>query len=159
MSNGVNSRALIDTETVKGLLLINGGGAVALLSVFSALVGKEGFDPLLSSVLWAVAGMMVGLVCAILHNHYRRKCSLHYELHKMAPPRGSLFGVPLPEPGVCFVGTLFLWVSVLSFMSAGGYVAYTGLATMEQLQRGAKGKALPQAATDAKKSSDVKAKK
>jgi hypothetical protein len=74
MSNGVNSRALIDTETVKGLLLINSGGAVALLSVFSALVGKEGFDPLLSSVLWAVAGMMVGLVCAILHNHYRRMC-------------------------------------------------------------------------------------
>jgi hypothetical protein len=77
----------------------------------------------------------------------------------MAPPKGSLFGVPLPAPGVCFVGTLFLWVSVLSFMSAGGYVAYTGLATMEQLQRGAKGKALPQAATDAKKSSNVKAKK
>jgi hypothetical protein len=159
MSNGVDRRALIDVETVKGLLLINGGGAVALLSVFTALVGKEGFEPLLSAVLWAVSGMMAGLVCAILHNHYRRQCSLHYELHKMSPPRGSFFGVPLPEPGVCFVGALFLWASVICFMSAGGYVAYTGLAYMEQLQKGAKSKAPPQTALDSKKNPDIKAKK
>jgi hypothetical protein len=159
MSNGVDRRAQIDIETVKGLLLINGGGAVALLSIFSAMVGKEGFEPLLSAVLWAVFVMMLGSVSAIFHNHYRRKCSLHYELHKMAPPRGSFFGVPLPEPGVCFVGTLFLWASVICFMSAGGYVAYTGLSNMEQLQRGGKSKAQPQIAPDAKKKSDAKVKK
>src|SRR5262249_53516988 len=39
-----------------------GYGAVALLSVFSALVGKEGFEPLLSAVLLSVFGMMGGLV-------------------------------------------------------------------------------------------------
>src|SRR5262245_25835072 len=86
MTNGVDRRAQIDNETVKGLLLLNGGGAVALLSAFSALVGKEGFEPLLSAILWAVFGMMLGSVWAIFHNHYRRKCSLHYELHKMSPP-------------------------------------------------------------------------
>ena len=159
MSNGVDRRAQIDIETVKGLLLVNGGGAVALLSVFSALVGREGLEPLLSAVLWAVFGMRLGSVCAIFHNHYRRKCSLHYELHKMSPPRGSFLGVPLSEPGVCFVGTLFLWASVISFMSAGGYVAYTGLASMEQLQKGAKSKAPPPTAQDAKKNPDTKTKK
>lgn len=159
MSNGVDRRAQIDIETVKGLLLVNGGGAVALLSVFSALVGREGLEPLLSAVLWAVFGMMLGSVCAIFHNHYRRKCSLHYELHKMSPPRGSFLGVPLPEPGVCFVGTLFLWASVICFTSAGGYVAYTGLTNMEQLQRGGKSKAPPQTALEAKKNPDTKAKK
>ena len=70
MSNGVDRRAQIDIETVKGLLLVNGGGAVALLSVFSALVGREGLEPLLSAVLWAVFGMMFGSVCAIFHNHF-----------------------------------------------------------------------------------------
>jgi hypothetical protein len=77
----------------------------------------------------------------------------------MSPPRGSFFGVPLPEPGVCFIGTLFLWASVISFMSAGGYVAYTGLASMEQLQKGAKSKAPPPTAQDAKKNPDTKTKK
>ena len=38
MSNGVDRRAQMDVETFKALLLINGGGAVALLWVFSALV-------------------------------------------------------------------------------------------------------------------------
>jgi len=159
MSNGVDRRAQMDIETSKGLLLINGGGAVALLSVFSALVGKEGFEPLLSAVLLSVFGMMGGLVCAIFHNYFRRKCSLHYELHKMAPPGGSFFGVPLPEPGVCFVGTLFLCVSVTCFMSAGSYVAYTGLTNMEQLQRGGKSKATQQAAPEVKKQAAPELKK
>ena len=159
MSNGVDRRAQMDIETFKGLLLINGGGAVALLSVFSALVGKEGFEPLLSAVLLSVFGMMGGLVCAIFHNYFRRKCSLHYELHKMAPPRGSFFGVPLPEPGVCFVGTLFLCVSVTCFVSAGSYVAYTGLTNMEQLQRGGKSKATQQAAPELKKQAAPELKK
>jgi len=159
MGNGVDRRAQMDVETFKALLLINSGGAVALLWVFSALVGKDGFEQLLSAVLWAVFGMMLGSAFAIFHSHYRRKCSLHYELHKMSPPRGSFFGVPLPEPGVCFIGTLFLWASVISFMSAGSYVTYTGLAHMEQVQKGAKSKAPPPTALDAKKNPDTKAKK
>jgi hypothetical protein len=67
--------------------------------------------------------------------------------------------VPLPEPGVCFVGTLFLRASVICFMSAGGYVAYTGLTNMEQLQRGGKSKGQPQTASDAKKNPDLKGRK
>ena len=50
----------MDVETFKALLLINGGGAVVLLWVFSALVGKDGSEQLLSAVLWAVFGMMLG---------------------------------------------------------------------------------------------------
>ena len=159
MSNAIDRRAQMDIETFKAVLLINGGGAVALLSVFSALVGKEGFEGLLRSILVAVFGMMAGLVCAIFYNYFRRKCSLHYELHKMAPPRGTFLGVPLPEPGVCFVGTLFLCASILCFMSAGGYVAYTGLTNMEQLQRTAKIKAPPATAPEPKTKSEAKAKK
>jgi len=159
MSNGIDRRAQMDIETFKAVLLINGGGAVALLSVFSALVGKEGFEGLLRSILVAVFAMMAGLVCAIFYNYFRRKCSLHYELHKMAPPRGTFLGVPLPEPSVCFVGTLFLCASVTCFMSAGSYVAYTGLANMEQLQRGGKSKATQQAAPEVKKQAAPEVKK
>jgi hypothetical protein len=56
-------------------------------------------------------------------------------------------------------GTLFLWASVICFTSAGGYVAYTGLTNMEQLQRGGKSKAPPQTAFEAKKNPETKAKK
>jgi len=38
MSNGVEQRAQIDTETVRALLVINGGGAIALLSLLPTIL-------------------------------------------------------------------------------------------------------------------------
>lgn len=40
MAPGLEIRAQIDSENVKGLLLINGGGAVALIAFLPAVIGK-----------------------------------------------------------------------------------------------------------------------
>ena len=44
MPNGVDIRAQIDTETAKGLFVINGGGALALLSLLVAILDKDGYE-------------------------------------------------------------------------------------------------------------------
>ncbi len=51
MTKGLEIRAQIDTEVVKGLLLLNGGGAVALLALLPAVIGKPGFEPLSRAIL------------------------------------------------------------------------------------------------------------
>ena len=135
MSNGIERRAQIDGETAKALLLINGGGAIALLSLFSTIVGKPGSEPLVWSILVSVFLMMLGLIFGVLHNYYRRQCSLQYEHHNMRPPKGVLLGFTLPEPRICFLSRVLLWASLLSFASAGGYVAYTGLRNIDQLHK------------------------
>jgi hypothetical protein len=79
MSKGVETRAQIDTETVKGLLLINGSGAIALLTLFPSLLGKDEYRGLAQAMLIGVFVFMLGLVFAMLHNHFRRRCSHHHE--------------------------------------------------------------------------------
>ena len=161
MSNGVDRRAQIDIETVKGLLLVNGGGAVVGWYPYSArwLAGINRAAP------------VCGPLGSLRHDaryHVARSFTItiagsaRYTTNSIRCRRreAAFLGVPLPEPGVCFVGTLFfLWASVICFTSAGGYVAYTGLTNMEQLQRGGKSKAPPQTALEAKKNPDTKAKK
>jgi hypothetical protein len=127
MSNGVERRSQIDTETVKALLLINGGGVAALLTVFSQVIGKPGYEPLASEILVGVLIFMFGLVCAVIHNRLRRQCSLQYDLHNMRPPKGRLFGASLWEPTVCCVSIAFMWLSIVSFVIAGSYVAVRGI--------------------------------
>jgi uncharacterized membrane protein len=130
MASGIDRRAQMDAETVKALLLINGGGAVALLSFFTAIVGKPGHESLARSVLFAVVGMMLGLVFAVLHNHYRRKCSLHHERHNYKPPAGTLFGYRLSRPRVCWLSLAFMRASLIAFLLSGSYVAGVGLLTI-----------------------------
>ena len=132
MSNGVERRSQIDTETVRALLLINGGGAVALLTLLSQVISKAGYAPLASAILWGVLIFMFGLFCAVVHNQLRRKCSLHYDRHNMRPPRGSIFGVKLPEPTVCFFSSAFMWLSISAFVVAGSYVAFRGISVVDQ---------------------------
>jgi hypothetical protein len=117
----------MDAETAKALLLINGGGALALLSFLTAILGKPGHEGLVRAVLCAVLGMMFGLVCAVVHNYYRRQCSLHYEHHNYRPPAGTLFGLHLSEPRVCRISRLYLWASLLAFLLSGCFVAVVGL--------------------------------
>lgn len=134
MPDGVSRRAQIDLETVRALLLVNGGGAVALLSVFSPILNKDGYEPLAKAILIGVIILMVGLASAIIHNHLRRHCSLMYERHHMRPPRGFFLGFQLWAPRVCCASTVCLWISVITFVSAGSFVAYTGIVTLSQVQ-------------------------
>jgi hypothetical protein len=108
MANGKEGRERIDTETVRALLLINGGGAVALLALLPSLLAKNEFAFLAIAVLIGVLLFMCGLVCAVIHNQLRRECSRIYELHSMRPPPGKLFGISLRQPTVCFL-SLVLW--------------------------------------------------
>jgi hypothetical protein len=135
MSNGIDRRAQMDAETAKALLLINGGGVVALLSLFSALVGKQGTAVFLGAILTAVLVMMFGIVLAILHNYYRRQCSLLYDQLGLCPPAGTLFGFALSEPSVCRVSRIFLGLSLCCFVAGGAFVAAVGLKNLEQLQK------------------------
>jgi hypothetical protein len=127
MSNGVERRSQIDTETVKALLLINGGGIAVLLTVFSQVLGKSGYESLASAILVGVLILMAGLVCAVIHNRLRRSCSLHYDLHNMRPPPGRLLGITLREPTICSFSIAFMWLSVLAFVVGGSYPAVRGI--------------------------------
>ena len=70
---GVQNRAAIDNETVKALLFINGGGAVALLAMFSTVIKEPVYRSFAISILVAVLLLMIGLVCAVIHNIFRRE--------------------------------------------------------------------------------------
>lgn len=127
MPNGVERRSQIDTETVKALLLINGGGALALLTLFPHILGKPGYEKLASAVLVGVLILIFGLLCAVIHNRLRRICSLHYEHHKMRPPKGRFLGFVLWEPTVCCISTACMWSSIAAFVVAGSYVVIRGI--------------------------------
>jgi small-conductance mechanosensitive channel len=130
MSNGVDRRSQIDTETVKALLLVNGGGAVALLTLFGSVLGKNGYEALARAILVGVLIFMLGLVFAIVHNHLRRKCSLHYDVHKMRPPAGRLLWLQLHEPTICVVSIMFMWLTIITFFLAGMWIAIYGIITL-----------------------------
>ena len=130
MANGVERRAQMDVETFKGLLAINGGGVVALLGFLAAMLNRAGTTALIKAVLVAVLLQIFGLAAAIVHNHLRRRCSLVYETHGMRPPSGTILGLTLGQPTVCFFGWGFMWLSLALFVTAGLVVAVVGLRTL-----------------------------
>lgn len=134
MTKGLEIRAQIDTENVKGLLLINGGGAVALLAFLPSVLGKPGYEPLARAILWGLLIFQVGLVAAVIHNRLRRICSLAYERHQYQPPPCKFLGLKLREPCICCMSTLFMWLSLVAFFAAGIFVFKGGLETLEQKQ-------------------------
>lgn len=120
MATGSDIRAKIDSEHVKGLVLINGGGVTALLLFLPAVLDKDGYKPLVWAVLAGLFFFVVGLTCAVVHNHFRRICSLHYEENR---PRKKFLWYR-PEPIICQWSKSFMWVSVLAFvLGALGVVA------------------------------------
>lgn len=142
MATGLEIRAQIDTENVKGLLLINGGGTVALLAFLPTILGKPQFEPLLRAVVLALLTFHFGLVTAVIHNRLRRVCSLHYEQHNYAPPPCQhiprwIKSERLKQPCVCLRSMLFMWLSVIAFVCGGvaagfGALQVVGLADPKQ---------------------------
>jgi hypothetical protein len=86
MASGIEIRAQIDTENVKGLLLINGGASVARLAFLSATIEKPDSELFIRAILWGLLILQSGLVFAIIHNRLRRICCLRYEQHQFQPP-------------------------------------------------------------------------
>ena len=133
MPNGVDRRAIIDTETFKGLLIINGGGAVAMLGFLSTIIDRPGFQQLSRAILWSVILLALGLAAAVAHNHFRRRCSSLYERYRKdnrEPPKGKLLGVALWAPTVCSVEQVLMWLSLGAFIAACAYVAVVGITVL-----------------------------
>lgn len=127
LSEGVKIRAEIDNSLVKGLLLANGGGAVALLAFLKVVFEVKRLEPLAIYVIAALLIFHLGLVAALVHNKYRRDCSLVYENNAMRPPPGKLFGLTLKEPRVCGISKLFRFLSIAFFLLGGIVVSSGGL--------------------------------
>ncbi|RFF28889.1 hypothetical protein DZK25_00545 [Wenzhouxiangella sp. 15181] len=134
MTTGKEIRAGIDSEQVRGLLLINGGAAVALIALIPFLLDSEAFLPLARGVFAGLVAFQLGLVFAVLHNRLRRKCSLEYERAESDSPNWPdpcrIFGWKAQEPCVCMRSTLFMWLSVGCFILGGLFVAISGFKTL-----------------------------
>ena len=130
MTSGLEIRAQIDTESLRGLLVANGGGAVALLTFLPFILARPCYAPLAKGILWALLSCQLGLVFALVHNRLRRICSLTYERHNYRPP--PCHKVPFrwlrsQEPCVCHASILFMWLSLCAFVLAGVLVLIRGL--------------------------------
>ena len=125
VSEGVKIRAQIDTESAKGLLLINSGASVALLAFFPFLFDKPDFKLLAYAVIIALLFYQMSLVLAIVHNVYRRQCSLIWESSNWNAEPGTFFGCKLKKPRECFLGRVYLWSSIIAF-SLGGIIVFSG---------------------------------
>jgi hypothetical protein len=132
--SGGAGRAQTDVETLRGLLIANGGGAVALLLALSPILDRVGSEPLVYAMLVGIFVFMLGVALAILYNHFRRQCSLQYSQHGSTPPTGAILGKRLKEPTVCFAYRVCLYLSLLCFIGTGAYVAWIGVSTVGSVQ-------------------------
>jgi hypothetical protein len=117
----------MDNESIRALILINGGGAVALATALPTILDSARFWHLAVPMMVGVLVMAIGLVAAVVSNHFRRGCSLVYEQHGMRPPKGTLFGFALNSPMDCFASRVSFWLSVGAFLFAVGLIGVLGL--------------------------------
>jgi len=130
LSDGVHIRAQIDTESVRNVMLVNGGGSVALLALLPAILGT----PLVFAVFFTLAVWLFGLTLAVTHSVLRRKCSHVYSLHHMNPPHGKpRCGIKPKQPWVCWWSWQCLYASIVSFLIGGVVMVYFGFANLGTL--------------------------
>jgi chromate transport protein ChrA len=131
-SAGGAQRVQIDVETLRGLLIANGGGAVALLLALSPVIDRAGFEPLVYTMFIGIVVFMVGVVLAVLYHHFRRQCSQQVNVPGL--PHGSFLGIRLRAPAVCVAYQVCLYLSLLCFIGTGAYVAWVGASTVGAVQ-------------------------
>ena len=127
MADGRETRAAIDSETVRGLLLINGGGAVALLAFLPGVLQKPELLTLSKAIIWSIFTFQAGLAFAVVHNRFRRLCSLEYAKKPENRKTCHFLGKPLEQPCICHWSTGFMWSSIVAFLLAGLIVLCAGL--------------------------------
>lgn len=130
MGVGKNARLQIDSETVRALLIVNGGGAVALLALLPSIIDTAVYRPLVYGALIALLSFVIGLLSAVLHSHLRRRCDLAYERAQSNSPNVPLpcqfFGMTFREPCVCEASKFFMWLSISAFGLGGLAVVISG---------------------------------
>jgi hypothetical protein len=121
----VDIRAGIDTETVRGLQLMNGGLAAALGAMLPNLLQSPELRNLASWIVAAMGCAALGLVASVVHNRLRRKCSLQYDVKGGTgrQPRCSStllrrFETVPGEPCVCTWSIMWMWTSMGLFVLA-----------------------------------------
>lgn len=130
VSEGVKIRAQIDTESVRNVMLVNGGGSVALLALLPTILGT----PLVLAVLLTLAVWLLGLSLAVTHSVLRRKCSLVYEQHGMNPPSGKpKLWINPKQPWVCWWGWQCLYASIIAFLVGGAVMVSFSFANFDTL--------------------------
>lgn len=130
LSDGAKVRAQIDTESVRNVLLVNGGGCIALLALLPAILGT----PLVTAVLLALSIWLLGLTLAVVHSILRRKCSLAHEHHKMSPPHGNMhFGINPKQPWVCWWSWACIYSSIATFLIGGIVMVSYAFANIDAL--------------------------
>lgn len=134
MADGRETRATIDSETVKGLLLINGGGAVALLAFLPGLLQEPEFSSLSKAIIWAIFTFQCGLVFAVIHNRLRGLCSLEYANKPENRTDCSFFSKMSDKPCVCIFSRAFMWLSIVTFLLAGLIVLKAGLCHLNKTE-------------------------
>lgn len=138
MSNGVSRRSQIDTELGKGLLLMHGGGSIALLAFLPTILDNPSYVFLSKAVLWGLLFYQLGLVTAIVHYRLRRKCSLEFERHEFNPPPCNKFPLSLfkfrdDPPCVCRASVLCMWASILLFIVAAVVIFLGGYTVIDKI--------------------------
>ena len=133
MTNGVDRRARMDLETMKALLLMNGGGAGGLLTFLPTSLSRPEYRPLARAIFVGLMIFGAGIVLAVIHNRFSRKCSLVYDQNNMRPPHGSILGINLRQPTVCFISQVLMWLSLAAFVVAGVYVCVSGFLMVSSL--------------------------
>ena len=134
MASGLEIRAEIDAQIAKVLILIHGGGSIALLTFLQfVLAEKSEYDALAYGILWGLVCYQIGIIFAIIYSWLTRKCSLVYEQNKMTPPPcGNFLGIAFKKPCVCHIRIGFMYLSLMAFVLAGFFVFRGGRETLEQ---------------------------
>jgi len=142
VSEGVKIRAQIDSESVRAVMLVTGGGCVALLALLPKVMGT----PLVVGMIYALACWLASLTLVLIHNVLRRRCSMVYEPYLKRdeqPPPGKprfwrMYGMPralvVPtEPWVCWWSWQFLYASIALFLIGGAVMSGFGFANLDVL--------------------------
>jgi hypothetical protein len=124
MADSGERTTAIDTETVRALLLANGGGAVAILIALTSILDKPNYQLLARAMLICLVLLMIGVAFAIAHNHLRRVC---LAAHDQQRPHFSAFGREFGESLVCLISRAAMWGSLVVFLCAGILISVQGL--------------------------------
>ena len=100
----IHQRENMDALTVKALVALNGGGAIALLTFSSEVMGNESLK---EAAFIGILFLVAGLISAVLFNIFRRQCSM-----KHASRNDSR------RPSICYAGYACEALS-LAFFAAG----------------------------------------
>lgn len=110
-------RSEMHAQGVKGLLIVNGGGILALLTFATRIMeSDQQAAPLINVIIVAIAVLGLGLIAALPINHFRYEASRHSDSAK-TKRRGQRYGL---------AHRILFWMSLVFFF-AGVTVALVGM--------------------------------